>query len=113
MVSISDVGEDDRGQGEGADHDAQAGDALGETQAGGHDDAGDNDDQLLNTRALAITASDPIRWCQSMPCCHLSPPHHTRMLIHTTHNYSNTEQLIYKYKIYNIKQYFFCKMFIY
>ena len=94
MVSISDVGEDDRGQGEGADHDAQAGDALGETQAGGHDDAGDNDDQLLNTRALAITASDPIRWCQSVPCCHLSPPHHTRMLIHTTHNYSNTEQLI-------------------
>ena len=82
MVSISDVGEDDRGQGEGANHDAQAGDALGETQAGGHDDAGDNDDQLLNTRALAITASDPIRWCQSVPCCHLSPPHHTRMLIH-------------------------------
>ena len=38
MIPVGDVGEDDRGQGEGADDDAQAGNALGQTQAGGHGD---------------------------------------------------------------------------
>ena len=36
VVSISDVGEDDRGQGEGADHDAEAGHALGDAQTRDH-----------------------------------------------------------------------------
>ena len=36
MVPVRAVGEDDRGQRQGADDNAQAGDTLGQTQAGGH-----------------------------------------------------------------------------